>query len=132
LAYADLLGARVESIEDKSTAEVIGALELLHGGTEGWRRPYAAIYVQSPEILYGDAIGSSPDQTNWTFRLPDGTQITRTLPWETSGADEPPKMTRWLSPQRMQGKHSNWHALMSNDADLPLSLRDFNSTFRRA
>jgi hypothetical protein len=132
LAYADLLGARVESIEGKSTAEVIGALELLHGGTEGWRRSYAAIYVQSPEILYGDAIGSSPNQTNWTFRLPDGSQITRTLPGELSGADEPPKMTRWLSPQRMQGEDSNWHALMSNDADLPLSLRDFNSTFRMA
>jgi hypothetical protein len=50
---------------------VIAALEQLHGGTEGWRRTYAAIYVQSPEILYGDAIGSRPDQTNWTFRLPN-------------------------------------------------------------
>jgi hypothetical protein len=129
--YADLLGARVENIEGRSTAEVIGALELLHGGIEGWRRSYAAIYIQSPEILFGDAIGSSPDQTNWTFRLPDGSQITRTLPGEISGAEEPPKMTRWLSPQPIQGEDSNWHALMSNDADLPLSLRDFNSTFRR-
>lgn len=132
LAYADLLGARVESIEGRSTAEVIGALELLHGGTEGWRRSFAAIYVQSPEMLYGDAIGSSPDQTNWAFRLPDGSQVTRTLPGEISGVDEPPKMTRWLSPQPMQGEDSNWRALMTNDADLPLSLRDFNSTFRRA
>jgi len=130
--YADLLGARVENIEGRSTAEVIDALALLHGGTEGWRRSYAAIYVQSPEMLYGDAIGSSPDQTNWTFRLPDGRQVTRTLPGEISAAEEPPKMTRWLSPQRMQGEDSNWHALTSNDADLPLSLRDFNSTFRRA
>jgi hypothetical protein len=132
-AYADLLGARVESIEGRPTRDVIAALEQLHGGTEGWRRTYAAIYVQSPEILYGDAIGSRPDQTNWTFRLPNGSEVTRTLPGEISGENEPhAEMTRWLSPQKMKGEPSNWRALISNDTDLPLSLRDFNGTFRRA
>jgi hypothetical protein len=131
--YADLLGARVESIEGRPTRDVIAALEQLHGGAEGWRSTYAAIYVQSPEILYGEAIGSRPDQTQWTFRLPNGSEVTRTLPSEISGEDEPhAQMTRWLSPQKMQGEPSNWRALISNDADLPLSLRDFNSTFRRA
>ena len=132
-AYADLLGARVESIEGRPTRDVIAALEQLHGGTEGWRRTHAAIYVQSPEILYGAAIGSRPDQTHWTFRLPDGSEVTRTLPGEIAGENEPhAEMTRWLSPQRMKGEPSDWRALLSNDADLPLSLRDFNSTFRRA
>ena len=32
----------------------------------------------------------------------------------------------------MKGEPSDWRALVSDDADLPLSLRDFNSTFRRA
>ncbi len=132
-AYADLLGARVESIEGRPTLDVIAALEQLHGGTEGWRRTYAAIYVQSPEILYGDAIGSRPDQTHWTFRLPNGSEITRTLPGEISAENEPhAEMTRWLSPQKMKGEPSDWHALFSDDANWPLSLRDFNSTFRRA
>jgi len=132
-AYADLLGARVESIEGRPTRDVIAALEELHGGTEGWRRTQAAIFVQSPEILYGDAIGSRPDQTHWTFRLPNGSEVTRTLPGEISGENEPhADMTRWLSPQKMKGEPSNWRALFSSDADLPLSLRDFNRTFRRA
>jgi hypothetical protein len=132
-AYADLLGARVESIEGRPTRDVIAALEQLHGGTEGWRRTHAAIYVQSPEILYGDTIGSRPDQTQWTFRLPDGSEVTRTLPGEVSGESEPrADMTRWLSPQKMKGEPADWRALISDDADLPLSLRDFNSTFRRA
>ena len=133
LAYADLLGARVEGIEGRPTSDVIAALEQLHGGTEGWRRTYAAIYVQSPEILYGDAIGSRPDQTQWTFRLPDGSGVARTLPGEIPGENEPrAEMTRWLSPQKMKGESPDWRALISGDADLPLSLRDFNSTFRRA
>jgi hypothetical protein len=131
--HADLLGARVESIEGRPTRDVIAALEHLHGGTEGWRRIYAAIYVQSPEILYGDAIGSRPDQTLWTFRLSNGSEVTRMLPGEVSGENEPhADMTRWLSPQKMKGEPSDWRGLISNDADLPLSLRDFNSTFRRA
>jgi hypothetical protein len=130
-AYADLLGARVENIEGRPTHDVIATLEQLHGGTEGWRRTNAAIYVQSPEILYGDAIGSRSDQTHWTFRLPNGSEVTRTLPSEVFSENEPhAEMTRWLSPQKMKGEPSDWHALVSDDADLPLSLRDFNSTFR--
>ena len=132
-AYADLLGARVDSIEGRPTRDVIAALEQLHGGTEGWRRTRAAVYVQWPDILYGDAIGSRPDQTQWTFRLPNGSEVTRTLPGEISGENEPhADMTRWLSPEKMKGESSNWRALFSGDADLPLSLRDFNSIFRRA
>jgi hypothetical protein len=76
-AYADLLGARVESIEGRTTTDVIAALEQLHGGTEGWRRTYAAIYVQSPAILYGAAIGARPELTHWTFRLPNGGEMSR-------------------------------------------------------
>ena len=131
-AYADLLGARVESIEGKPVLDVIAALEQLHGGTEGWRRNNAATYVQSPEILYGAAIGSRPHQTNWTFRLPDGSEVTRALPGESADESEPhAQMTRWLSPQKVKGESSDWRALISDDADLPLSLRDFNSSFRR-
>ncbi len=132
-AYADLLGARVESIEGKPVRDVIAVLEQLHGGAEGWRRDNAATYVQSPEILYGAAIGSRPDQTNWTFRLPDGSEMTRTLPGENANENEPQaQMARWLSPQKMKSESSDWRALISDDADLPLSLRDFNSRFRRA
>lgn len=132
-AYADLLGARVENIEGRPTREVIAALEQLQGGMEGWRRICAASYVQSPEILYGVGIGSRPDQTTWTLRLSNGSEMTRTLPGEVSGENEPhDEMTRWLSPQKMKGEPSSWRALLSSDADLPLSLRDFNSTFRRA
>jgi hypothetical protein len=131
-AYADLLGARVDNIDGRRTRDVLGALEELHGGAEGWRQTHAALYLQSPEILYGAGVGSSPDQTTWTFRLPNGTGMTRTLAGEASGDSEPHAlMTRWLSPQGMKGEPSNWHGLFSNDADLPLSLRDFNSAFRR-
>jgi len=132
-AYGDLLGGRVDSVEGRPTRDVIAALEQLHGGTEGWRRTQAATYVESPEILYGDAIGARPDQTRWTLRLPNGSEVTRTLPGEIAGENEPrADMTRWLSPQKMKGEPSSWRALISDDAELPLPLRNFNTPFRRA
>ena len=131
-AEADLLGARVDNIDGRPALEVLAALKQLHGGADGWRRIHAALYIQSPEILYGAGLGSRPDQTTWTFRLPDGAETTRTLAAEVPGVGEPHAlMTRWLSPQAMKGEARGWRALFSSDADLPLSLRDFNSTLRR-
>lgn len=130
--YAELLGARIDSIDGRPAADVLAALEQLHGGSEGWRRIHAALYVQSPEILYGAGIGSRPDQTNWTFALPNGTETTRTLPGDECQGGPYGLMTRWLSPEKLQGEPQSWRALLGADADLPLSLRDFNTPFRRA
>jgi hypothetical protein len=130
--YADLLGARVDGIDGRPTSEVLAGLEQLRGGAQGWRRIHAALYVQSPEILYGTGMGSRPERTTWTLALPNGTHTTRTLPGEAC-ADEPNGlMTRWLSPEKLPGEPHSWRALLSTDADLPLSLRDFNTPLRRA
>lgn len=132
-AYADLLGARVEKIEASPVSEVLAGLAGLQGGAEGWRRTRAAIYIESTKVLYGLGLGSRPDQTAWTFRLPDGSEVTRTLPGEESTPHEPlGEMTRWLSPETIQGEPTEWRALLADDAALPLPLRDFNSAFRRA
>ncbi len=133
LPHTDLLGARVDNIDGRPTRDVLATLEQLHGGAEGWRRIHAALYIQSPEILYGAGVGSRPDLTIWTFRLPNGTETTRALAGEISGGSDPHGlMTRWLSPQKMKGEPPDWRALLSPGAELPLSLRDFNTTFRRA
>jgi hypothetical protein len=132
-AYADLLGARVESIAARPADQVIAALEQLQGGAAGWRRTRAAIYLHSPEVLYGDGIGAQADRTVWTLRLPSGSQVTRIFASEASAEDQPyGEMTRWLSPQGLPGEPADWRTLLSGDADLPLPLRDFNSAFRRA
>src|SRR5579863_5816175 len=131
-AHADLLGARIDSIDGRPTGAVLAELEQLRGGAEGWRRTLAALYVQSPEILYGAGLGLRRDGTTWTFRLPNGTGITRTLPGEACDGEPYGLMTRWLSPEKMKGESQDWRALFSPDADLPLSLRDFNAPFRRA
>jgi hypothetical protein len=131
-AAADLLGARVESIDGRATAEVLALLMQLHGGADGWRRVHAALYVHSPQILYGVGIDPRPDQTTWTFRLADGTETARTLPAEDCEREPNGLMARWLSPQALQDEPQTWRTVLSSDADLPASLLEFNSPFRRA
>ena len=131
--YADLLGARVDSVNGGPTGQVLAALMQLHGGASGWRRLHAALYVQSPGILYGAGLGPSPQESTWTFRLPDGAATTRTLPGDTCGDGAPQAlMTRWLSPQKLPGEGDSWRALFSSEAQLPATLRDFNAPFRRS
>jgi hypothetical protein len=128
--YADLLGARVERVDGRPAAEVLTELEKLRGGTNGWRRILAALYIQSPELLYGASLGARPDQTTWALRLPNGSEITRQLPGETCG--EPyDLMMRWLAPEKKTDEPQDWRPMVSPNADLPLTLRDFNSPFRR-
>jgi len=129
--YADLLGARVESIDGKPAADVLAALMRLHGGATGWRRVHAVLYVQSPEILYGAGLGFRPDETTWTLHLTNGTEATRTLSGEDCDREPNGLMTRWLSPQKTQGEPETWRGLMSTDSSLPVSLREFNTPFRR-
>jgi hypothetical protein len=58
--------------------------------------------------------------------------MTRVLPCESVDESDPQgEMTRWLSPEKMKDEPSNWRSLFATDTDLPLPLRDFNSTFRR-
>lgn len=130
-AYADLLGARVESIDGKPVAEVLAALMELRGGAAGWRRLHAVLYIESPEILYGAGLGLHPQETTWTLRLSNGSEATRTLPGEDCDGEPNGLMTRWLSPQRTQGEPEAWRALVSADSDLPVPLREFSVPFRR-
>lgn len=80
---SDLLGARVEAIEGRPVAEVLSVLAKLKGDVGSWRQVFTVIYATSPEILYGAGLAASPEETRWTFRMPDGALVDRTLAAET-------------------------------------------------
>jgi hypothetical protein len=129
------LGARVEAIESRPTDQVLSTLETLQGGSEGWRQIFAAVYATSPEILYGAGLAARPDETKWTFRMPDGVVVERTLAAEAvrdlNGWPRGMTGSRWLSPEAPEAEGETWRALVSDEAMLPLSLRDSGLGFRR-
>lgn len=131
-AEQDLLGARVEQIEGHPVADALAKLDTLQGGVPGWRRMYAAIYVQSPEMLYGAGLIAHPDRATWTFRMPNGATVDRVLQAELYNDNQPRQQyTRWLSPEPMGKQAKGWHTLAGSDAELPVSWQDFSHSFRR-
>jgi hypothetical protein len=128
--FADLLGARVEAIDGKPIEDVLTRLDALRGGLPAWRWTNSEIWVQSPEMLNGIGVAPSADTTVWTLRLKDGSLITRTLKGEALDKTESfEEATRWLSPEPLDKEPKSWRAFT---VPLPLALRDFNKTFRRA
>ena len=128
--YSDLLGSRVEKIDDVPSETVLRELDKLRGGTDAFRRTASAIWVQSPTILNGLGIAANPATTVWTFKLPNGDDIERTLPGEPL-TQSPHAETRWLSPEPLATESTEWKSFLSVRAPLPLPLRDFDKTFRR-
>ena len=127
----DLLGGRIVDIDGKPIDEVLRRLQSIRGGTPQWRHYYAAHYMYFAGILYG--LDISPDESTsvWTVVSPTGDKVTRTLHSyvapETAGFAYP---QRWLSAEPLDGLSQGWHSFAPEQTP-PLSLADFDNTFRR-
>jgi hypothetical protein len=128
---ADLLGGRVAEIDGKPVEEVVKRLETLRGGTLQWRRAYTAMYLSLQELLYGTDVAPDLQHSTWTVVTPAGGSVTRTLNAYTPSTDEPYMFVkRWLSSEPLKGMTTGWQAFQP-DHELPVSLKDFDTTFRR-
>ncbi len=127
---ADLLGAQVIAIDGKPVADVIEALKTLRGGTDAWRRGYAALDLTSSEYLYGLGIAPAPDRSSWTFRTIAGAHVTRTLSGVAPRYENPvPELWRWQSPEPVKADTIHWRAFAPHA--IPVTFRDPDRNFRR-
>jgi hypothetical protein len=131
--HADLLGARLVAIEGRPIDEVMATLSELRGGIPSFRRTFAALIVQSPGILHGAGIGTDPGRSTWRFVKPNGETVERVLTGLKTGDDEPwSPSALWLSAKPLKGETPGWRPYATDDAKLPLTIRDFDRVFRRA
>ncbi len=130
--HRELLGGRIESIDGVPIAEVVARLESLRGGMEAFRRDNAAVFIEAQDLLYGLGIAPDPDRSTWTVRAPSGTTVTQTLAASALRKGEPfAKGTRWLSPEPLAGMDADWLSYRPAAGELPQSLRDIDTYFRR-
>jgi len=130
---ADLLGAELVAIEGRPVAEVIDVLSTYRGGRAEMRRHWAVGVLNSPEILFGAGLARDPGEAAWTFRLPDGRTVERTLAGEPQAdVAPPPEPPRWLSPLPLPSEGPAWRTYLHADAPMPLAWRDANRPFRFA
>lgn len=130
-AYSALLGSRVAAIDGTPIDVVMQRLAQLRGGTAAWRREWAAFYTVDQDILFGEDIARNPHGSEWEVVTPTGAHATLRLDLPASNNDEPfvpPK--RWISSEPVQGMSGGWVAEQPEQMP-PLSLRDFDSAFRR-
>jgi len=133
-AYRELLGGRVEAIDDVPIDTVLRQLESLRGGLEGFRLAKAALYMPVQDLLNG--LGISPDtgKSTWTVRLLSGEVVTRTLAAYPRDEGEPlADGPRWMSPEPLKGMGTDWLALRpaADDGSLSPSLQKFDVLFLR-
>jgi len=131
-AHSGLLGGRVEAIDGVPFDHVLARLETLKGGTEGFRRENAAVYIVVQELLYGLGIAADPGTSTWTVRLPDGRDVSESLTATPQAkGDELPNGVRWLSPEPFHGTTRGWASYSPQSGAVPDTWRDFDDHFRR-
>jgi hypothetical protein len=79
-ANADLLGARVLSIENHSPGEVFARLRKYWGGLDAYRRwNLEPAIVEQAGMLHAARLARHPDRLSLEIQRPDGTRLRRTL-----------------------------------------------------
>lgn len=130
-ANSALLGGRVVAIDGKPIEVVMERLMGLRGGTAAWRKLYAALYLVDQEILFGEDIAPDTEHSAWTVATSENASMAVTLDAVPSNGHEPFVFTkRWVSNEPVEGMGDSWLAVRP-DQPLPVSLRDFDSAFRR-
>jgi hypothetical protein len=132
--YDDLLGGRVEAIDNVPIDTVLRQIETLRGGLQSFRLDKAALYLPIQDLLNG--LGISPDagKSTWTVRMPSGQTLTRTLISDRlPKGDSLPDAARWMSPEPSQSLAGKWSALRPSmgNGTVPLPLQRFDDLFVR-
>lgn len=129
-AEADLLGARLVSIDGRRIETLRAAARSLSGGLASWRDRNAGYFFESPEQLHALGLARAPEQARYRFRLPNGRIVTRTLIPEAADVSRPrANADRWLYPARMETEGGEWRTLLEEDR-APWSLREPDRAFR--
>ncbi|HKP29109.1 MAG TPA: hypothetical protein VJU15_06885 [Gemmatimonadales bacterium] len=97
-ANRDLVGARVDAIDDRSIGQFVATARMLSGGTSAWRDRSVPYFLESPEQMYALKQSKEPGQATYRFTLPGGKKLERRLVASVDSAANP-WPGRWLYDQ---------------------------------
>lgn len=78
-AFADLLGARIDTIDGKRIDEIYKVIRRYHGGTEAYRRVRLIPLLESPALLQAAGVAKDRNALTLTGVLRNGTPFTRRI-----------------------------------------------------
>ena len=78
-ANSDLVGARIDAIDDRSIGQFVATARMLTGGTNAWRDRSVPYFLESPEEMHALHQGKDPGAATYRFTMPDGKRLERRL-----------------------------------------------------
>ncbi len=77
--YADLLGARIEAIGDRTPGQLAESFRPYFGGQAGRSAWISSLNMESPELLHAAGLTPDPDRVEIRFTLADGSETSRSV-----------------------------------------------------
>jgi hypothetical protein len=127
---ADLLGARLVSIDGHSIDELRKAGRALWGGVDAYRDKFSFNLFESPELLFASNLAKANDSATFVFETRDGKKIERKLSGEPASDKRPfsnPAQARW--PEKLPLEDASWRTALSPDKT-PWALQQGTEPFR--
>ena len=121
--HADLLGARIDSIDGRTPEALFAVLRDYKGGPDNRRRLALIPVFESPALLEAVGLARSRSELTLAGVKSDGTAFEQRVPGEERGRSAPVSSTpRVLFPAEPNGIEG-LQSLLADGADLPIYLR---------
>jgi hypothetical protein len=129
-ANADLLGARLVSVDGHGVPALRDSSRTLVGGPPHRRDQFAPVLLESPEQLYAMGLARSAARATYVFQTTDGRTVSRDLAAEApSGVGSRAAGTRTLFPAAPANDERGWRTLLPVTRT-PWALADPDARFR--
>ena len=128
-ANADLLGARLVSIDGHSISQLRDSARTLFGGVTQRRDRFAPFLMESPAQLHAMGLATSSENAAYVFQSIDGQTIQRRLTDEPNRAPDARAPARAMFPAPLPDEQGKWRALLAVDR-APWSLAEPDLPFR--
>ena len=128
---SELLGAKVEKIEDLPPDELLARLRPLCGASDGYLKWDLNWIIESGRMLHALGVAQRGDQLRFDLTLKDGRNAKRTVAF-VSRADVPHgvRPVRFCSPELFPGEAEHGWQVAANVAGEPLYLQQGDEFFR--
>lgn len=127
--HADLLGAKLVSIEGRPATSLRELAHALTGGTPGFRDRSAPLFLESPQLLHAAGVSAQAAEATYVFEL-EGKRIERRLAGEAPDPAKPSlSATLAIYPNPGVDEGEGWRSLLA-PAAAPWSLQDPATRFR--
>jgi hypothetical protein len=128
-AQADLLGAKLVTIDGRPITQARDTARTLNGGTSAWRDRFVPFFLESPEQMHALAVAREAAGATYGFETLDGRTVSRRIDAEPAATSGGAPMHGQMLPELVPIEVSGWRTLLAPNT-VPWSVAEPNEPFR--